>query len=147
MNPGIVAAGWLALALLTGAPLLVSQVAPPAEGWRNDVRALTKLLKERWSYRELKAETCGVDLEVLEARALSALGEGAGREDLLRALTEYAAGLQDGHASVELGGVSLQGPRRWPVHLAEAKEGIFLLGAAREDRDAGRLLPGDVVVP
>jgi hypothetical protein len=99
-----------------------------------DLRHLTKLVKRSWSYLEHRRTTDGVDLDTLEREALAALGEQPTEENFLGALTGYVAGLHDGHASVRWSRCTLKGPRRLPISLADAAEGVVVAGAIKAHR-------------
>lgn len=121
-------------------------IAPAQDTRAADVRALTALVEEKWSYLEHRRWISGLDLAALEEEALDALRatEPDDRGAFLRILTRYVAGLEDGHAHVELPGTPGHGPRRWPVTLADAVEGIVVHGVARHLPEES-VRPGDLV--
>ena len=115
------------------------------EGWRADLEILRAAIPRFFSYVDHRRELCGVDVDALIDGELAALGDEATKVGFLAAITRVVAGLHDGHAHARLDGVTLQGPRRWPVHLMDSPQGVFVLGTLPEHRQSGALVPGDVV--
>jgi hypothetical protein len=116
------------------------------DGWRADLGILDDAILRFWSYVDHRRELSGVDVPALVAAERGRLGDDATAEDFLAAVTRVASGLQDGHAAVIWDGATLDGPRRWPVVLADAVEGVFVLGTLPKHQDSGAILPGDVVI-
>lgn len=108
--------------------ILVSE--PPTttgEPYVDDIRHMRWLLDENWSWREMRAEQ-GVDLDALEAEALSMVASDPSDRGFLRAITRFTAGLRDGHASTRLSGVDPKEELRWPFTLIEVREGLMIGG-------------------
>ncbi len=99
--------------------------------YTEDLQHLTKLVRRSWSYLEHRQKTDGVDVDGLEREALAALGEAPTKVTFLGALTRYVAGLHDGHASVRWSRCTLKAPRRLPFSLADAADGIVVIGAMK----------------
>jgi hypothetical protein len=116
-------------------------------GWRADLDVLEAAILRYWSYVEHRRELSGVDVSALVAEARAALADDdATAEDFLEAVTRVASGLQDGHSGVSWSGADLTGPRRWPVVLADAPEGVFVKGSPFALREDETLLPGDLLL-
>ncbi|MHC4079368.1 MAG: S41 family peptidase [Planctomycetota bacterium] len=118
----------------TGQPDLPGTAHPELQVFTEDLRHLTKLVKDRWSYREHRQTTDGIDIDTLEREALTALGDAPTKETFLGALTRYVAGLHDGHAGVRWSRCTLEGPRRLPFSLADTAEGVVVVGATKAHR-------------
>jgi hypothetical protein len=116
-------------------------------GWRADLDVLEAAILRYWSYVEHRRELSGVDVPALVAEARAALAhDDATAEDFLEAVTRVVSGLQDGHGGVSWSGADLTGPRRWPVVLADAPEGVFVKGSPFALRDDETLVLGDLLL-
>ena len=111
----------------------------------DDFRHLTWLLREKWSWLKLREEQ-GLDLSSLEAEALALSAAEPGDRGFLRGLTRYVAGLNDGHASVELAGVDLSEERQWPFTLIEVAEGVMVDGIGPAVFASKALARGDLIL-
>ncbi|MFT5478744.1 MAG: hypothetical protein ACI8Y8_004113, partial [Planctomycetota bacterium] len=87
--------GWPALLEAT-APPETPAPEPTGEPYADDYRHLTWLLREKWSWLELREEQ-GLDLEKLEREAIAICESEPGDRGFLRGLTRYIAGIHDGH--------------------------------------------------
>ena len=121
---GIAGARWL-----RGSAAAPSTAPPEATGdpYADDLRHLAWLVREKWSWLELR-EAQGLDLDALLDAALVESGEQADARGFLRALRRFVAGLRDGHGHVELEGTDLDEERQWPFSLVEVAEGIMVDG-------------------
>lgn len=109
-----------------------------------DVRALTQIVEQRYSYLEYRQEADGLSLEALEAAALQTLEVGVehldgpvddehggdrGTEEeaaFRRAVTRYVAGLHDGHSYVQFTPIRLPSDRTWPFTVVRVAEGVMV---------------------
>ena len=142
-----------------GSALLVEADRPPipdplaydgprllgVEGWRADLELLRTAIPRHFSYVEHRAALCGVDVDALVDAGLAALADDATPRDFVAALKRVIAGLHDGHAFATVDGIPYQQAWRWPVHLMDSAEGVFVLGVTPGLKTAGTILPGDLV--
>ena len=118
---------------------------PEGNPYLDDYRHLTWLLREKWSWLEMREEQ-GLDLEALEAEAADLSRVEPGARGFLRGLTRYVAGISDGHAHAMLAGVDLQEERRWPFSLVEVEEGLMVDGVDSVTAGSKVLERGDLVL-
>ncbi|MHC4957830.1 MAG: S41 family peptidase [Planctomycetota bacterium] len=119
--------------------------APTGDAHADDIRHLTWLVREKWSWLEMRTAQ-GLDLDALEAEALAAVAREPGDRGFLRALRRYVSGLRDGHANIEFDGVDLREARRWPFSLVEVREGVVVDGIAPVTFKLKALQRGDLVL-
>ena len=115
------------------------------ERYADDLRHLTTLLETHWSWLDMRRAE-GVDLAALEREARALAAAEPGERGFLRALTRYVAGLRDGHAWVQVEGVDLVEPRRWPFSLVEVREGVMVDGIDPATFRSKALQRGDLVL-
>ncbi|MFQ5505345.1 MAG: hypothetical protein ACE5F1_11180 [Planctomycetota bacterium] len=81
-------------------------------------RRSRKTVRENWSHLEHR----GSDLDRLEKLALEELEKRPDRQGFLRALRRFVAGLEDGHAAVDVPEARTKGPKRWPFTVGSRFE-------------------------
>ncbi len=91
-------------------------------------------------------EQQGLDLDALENEAIALAEKEPGDRGFLRGLKRYAAGILDGHANVELDGISLQEKRQWPFTLVEVREGVMIDGIGPATFRSKALARGDLIL-
>lgn len=111
----------------------------------DDVRHLGWLLREHWSWREMR-EKEGVDLDRLERTALESAERAESDREFLRVLRRFVAGIKDGHAHVTLDGENGREARRWPFTVIEVDEGIVVDGFSPESFRNKTFVRGETIL-
>jgi hypothetical protein len=120
---------------------------PPLTGnpYQDDLRHLTWLLSNNWSWLEMRQEQ-GLDLETLEEECMQIVDADPTDRGFSLALRRYVAGIHDGHGSSRLKDLDRELSKRWPFSLVEAKEGLMVDGIDPATFSARTLRPGDLVL-
>ena len=105
-----------------------SAVLDEPNDFRADIKAAIELISEHFCYLEYRQEKSKLDLDRLEERVQTVLGDQPNAASFNEALTLLVAGLCDGHGYVSQSEYIKPKPFRWPFNLVEVDEGVVVDG-------------------
>lgn len=94
----------------------------------DDLNQLFDVMRRGYAYIDEKKDLHGVDLDRMQADALSRLDAVRSNGDFVNLIKEAIARLRDGHCEAYAGHLAAARPRAWPLLLRSVKEGVLVTG-------------------